>query len=242
MPSMTPKARGRIPSSRTRYIGRMLATISDETSVSRLVMPRAQTVRWTTGTSDWRRAALLSVETTGPVRDGRVSRPAQSIAYIKVSQRRGEPRGEARSPPPVRGVCQHLRRLWRRSLPQPALMSGAPQTFHVPSPSAHDDRRGGLEKESAGGFRAVNRRHPDVDDGRLGSAAGAVKDMVVVEPLDLVVNRSDFGGDRVFLPRRQIENVETPGREVAANAFLEGETPVVWRDRRALDVLAKHGQ
>ena len=83
-------------------------------------------------------------------------------------------------------------------------MSGGPETFRVPSPSAHDDRRGGLEDEGTGGFRAVDRGHPHVDDRRLGSAAGSVKDVVVVEPLDLVVNRSGFGRDRVFLQRGQI--------------------------------------
>src|SRR5688500_6334160 len=84
---MTPKANGCIPSCRTRYIGRMLATISDDTSVSRLVKPSAQTVGLTAGIR-LRRPATGSVagavEPSGRARAARdrENRLVQSMAYM----------------------------------------------------------------------------------------------------------------------------------------------------------------
>src|SRR5205814_1005055 len=150
-------------------------TISDDTSVRRLVIPSAHTVRWTIGTRDLMRPARPSAAAFCPLRAGRVSRPAQSIAYIEgVSANGGEPGREARSPPLRMAGYQQLRRLGPGSLPKPALISGGLQTFRDLSPSAlsHDGGRSGLEKEGAGRFRAVDRGDPDVDDGRLRSAAG----------------------------------------------------------------------
>src|SRR6185436_13626365 len=67
---MSPKAAGCMPSCSTRYIGRMLATISEEMSVKRLVKPRAQTVRLTERRTDRSRLRVSSID--------------QSIAYMWV--------------------------------------------------------------------------------------------------------------------------------------------------------------
>ena len=85
---MNPNASGLSPRCRTRYTGSTLATISDEMSVSRLVIPSAQTVGLTIGS---RRGLASLVALAGEVvQEAQVAQPrcvrvrseAQSMAYI----------------------------------------------------------------------------------------------------------------------------------------------------------------
>src|SRR3954451_9887369 len=94
---MMPKTIGRMPSCRTRYIGRMLATISDDTSVNRLVRPSAQTVELTAGSQRVfglliaRAVVCRRSEQVEELRRVRANSPAQSTAYIRVSGRDSPP-------------------------------------------------------------------------------------------------------------------------------------------------------
>src|SRR6476659_7363254 len=96
---MMPKATGLIPSCSTRYIGSTLATISDETSVRRLVKPRAKTVgliREKKDRDSGRAAVAVSVPTG--VADFEGERPKialQSMAYMIGQLKDGRPRSKA---------------------------------------------------------------------------------------------------------------------------------------------------
>src|SRR4051794_676474 len=66
--------------------------------------------------------------------------------------------------------------------------------------------------------------------------ARAVEHVVVVKPLDLVVQRLLLG-QRRLPPGREIEHVEAPHRWVVADGLLVADARLVGRERRALDVL-----
>src|SRR4051794_29810051 len=97
---MMPNATGLIPSCSTRYIGSTLATISDDTSVRRLVKPSAQTVgliREKKDRASGRTAVAASVPAAG-VADFEGARPKialQSMAYMIGQLRDGRPGSKA---------------------------------------------------------------------------------------------------------------------------------------------------
>src|SRR5262245_6742028 len=80
-----PNANGCMPSCSTRYIGRMLAIISDEMSVNRLVNPRAHTVPLTAGSQPARAPGDAWVAVRFRVRASSVD---QSMAYMDLGPRR----------------------------------------------------------------------------------------------------------------------------------------------------------
>src|SRR5919108_2534980 len=95
---MIPKVAGEMCNCSTRYIGKTLATISDETSVKKLVKPSAQTVGLTAGRMRDFAGAPVSAG------DGCfLRRLAQSIAYIAIPHEQASVQLRVREPQVSRG-------------------------------------------------------------------------------------------------------------------------------------------
>jgi hypothetical protein len=94
-----------------------------------------------------------------------------------------------------------------------------------------------------GRVAAVERRDPDVlgDGGWRARVLQGVQDVVVVQPVGLIVDAVVLAGDRRLLHGGQIDDFEPPfARVLGVDAALEHQVGIVWRKRRTLDVFAQY--